>query len=97
MFIAAGIAGPTTLDLMHWSYTTTLRDRDWADQELNESEEQFSLFMDHVPGLVHVKEEERRFVYLNRNHAGSNHFAGERTFGFAGLRGRARFRRMRSS
>ena len=40
--------------------------RKQAEEALRESEEQFGLFMDHVPGVVFIKDLNGRYVYVNR-------------------------------
>ncbi len=40
-------------------------ERKRLEEDLRQSEEQFSLFMDHFPGMVYLKDEQGRFLYLN--------------------------------
>lgn len=41
-------------------------ERKRLEEDLRQSEEQFSLFMDHFPGMVYLKDEKGRFLYLNK-------------------------------
>ncbi len=52
-----------------------ITNRKQAEQELRESEERFSQFMDHLPGLAHIKDGHHRMMYLNK--------AFEDTFGIS--------------
>ncbi len=43
-----------------------IEERKRLEEDLRQNEEQFSLFMDHFPGMVYLKDEHGRFLYLNR-------------------------------
>lgn len=41
-------------------------ERKRLEDDLRQNEEQFMLFMEHFPGMVYLKDEQGRFLYLNR-------------------------------
>ncbi len=44
-----------------------ITNRKQAEKELRESEERFSQFMEHLPGLAHIKDIHHRMMYLNKS------------------------------
>ena len=46
---------------------TEIRERKQTEEALRESEERFSLFMDHLPAVVFIKDEKSRALYVNRH------------------------------
>jgi PAS domain S-box-containing protein len=46
--------------------TTDISERLKAERELRESEEKFSLFADHFPGGFFIKDDDSKFIYVNK-------------------------------
>lgn len=43
-----------------------IEERKRLEEDLRQNEEQFTLFMDHFPGMVYLQDEQGRFLYLNQ-------------------------------
>ncbi|MDY6992066.1 MAG: PAS domain S-box protein, partial [Pseudomonadota bacterium] len=56
------------------------RERQQAEEALRESEQQFALFMQHLPVAAFIKDTQSRFVYINQymqTHFQAHHWLGE--------------------